>query len=53
MTIKELYEIAKKHHAENYDIEIQYRDGGGCDEGTVELNTEDIEIHDIRRTVIL
>lgn len=30
MTVKELYEWAKKNNAENYDIEIQYRDGGGC-----------------------
>lgn len=53
MTIKELYEIAKRYHAENYDIEIQYRDGGGCYEGTDELRTDDIQINDIRRAVIL
>ena len=29
MTIKELYEWAKNNNAENMEIEIQYRDGGG------------------------
>lgn len=53
MTLKELYEIAKTHHIENYEIEIQYRDGGGCYEGTDELRTENIQINDIERVVIL
>lgn len=29
MTIEELYEWAKEHQCENYDVEIQYRDSGG------------------------
>jgi len=29
MTVKELYEWAVSQGAENFDIEIQYRDGGG------------------------
>jgi hypothetical protein len=29
MTVKELYEWAKKNNAEDFDIEIQYRDGSG------------------------
>ena len=29
MTVKELYEWAIEHHAENFDIEIQCRDSGG------------------------
>jgi hypothetical protein len=42
MTVKELYEWAKKNGAEDYDIEIQYRDSGGfytgvddCEDPTV------------------
>lgn len=53
MTIKELYEIAQAHHIEDYDIEIQYRDGGGCYEGTDELRKEDITVNDIQRVVTL
>lgn len=53
MTIKELYEIAKNQHIENYEIEIQYRDGGVILSGTAFLNAEDIEINDTARTVIL
>jgi hypothetical protein len=34
MTVKELYEWAKKNNAEDFDIEIQYRDGGGFYSGT-------------------
>ena len=34
MTVKELYEWAKRNNAEDLDIEIQYRDGGGCYSGT-------------------
>lgn len=30
MTIKELYEIAKKNKVENYEIKLQYQDDGGC-----------------------
>ena len=29
MTVKELYEWAVANQAENYDIEVAYRDGGG------------------------
>jgi len=29
MTVKELYEWAVSQGAENFDIEIQYRDSGG------------------------
>lgn len=29
MTVKELYEWAMEHNAENYDLMIQFRDDGG------------------------
>ena len=29
MTIKEIYEYAKQHGAENYEAVVQYRDDGG------------------------
>ncbi|SDB15256.1 hypothetical protein [Eubacterium oxidoreducens] len=53
MTIKELYEMAKANHIENFNIEIQYRDGGGYYEGTSELMEEEIEVNDTQKTVIL
>lgn len=34
MTIKELYEWAVDNHAEDLDLEVQYRDGGGIYYGT-------------------
>ena len=30
MTIKDLYEEAVKNGKEDYDIQVQYQDGGGC-----------------------
>lgn len=51
MTIKELYEMAQVSHVEDYDIEIQYRDGGGWYEGTEELRKENITVNDIQRVV--
>ena len=53
MTIKELYEIAKEQHIEDYEIEIQYRDGGGFYSGTDFLDLENIEVNDTMKTVIL
>lgn len=53
MTIKELYEIAQAHHIEDYEIEIQYRDSGGCYEGTDYLMKQDILINDVQRVVTL
>ena len=53
MTIKELYEWAIKNEVEDYDIEIQYRDGGGYYYGTETLYESDIEIDRIRSEVIL
>lgn len=51
MTIKELYEIALEKSAENFEIEISYRDDGGCYYGT----DSDIifEIDKEKKTIIL
>lgn len=53
MTIKDLYEMAQAYDIKDYDIEIQYRDGGGCYSGTEELRREDITVNDTQRVVIL
>ena len=34
MTIKDLYEEAVKSGREDYDILVQYQDGGGCYSGS-------------------
>lgn len=44
MTVKEFYEWAKKNQCENYEVEIQYRDSGGCYNGTADLREDEIEI---------
>jgi hypothetical protein len=53
VTIKDLYEWAVKNGVEDYDIEIQYRDGGGYYYGTSTLYVEDIEIDRNRAEVVL
>jgi hypothetical protein len=45
MTIKELYEWAKKNNCEEYEVEIQYRDSGGCYNGTDDLRESEIVIN--------
>lgn len=40
MTVRELYEWAKENDALDLDIEIQYRDGGGCYVGVDECEPE-------------
>lgn len=53
MTIKELYEWAVKNGVEDYDVEVQHRDGGGYYYGTSTLYVEDIEIDHLRAEVII
>lgn len=53
MTIKDLYEFAEKNKCEDYEIEIQYRDGGGSYYGTDTFQLEDIEVKDFAKTVVL
>lgn len=53
MTIKELYEWSVKNGVEDYDIEIQYRDGGGYYCGSSSLYESDIEIDHLRSEVML
>lgn len=43
MTVKELYEWAVAEKAENLEIEIQYRDGGGTYCGTDVADNPTIE----------
>lgn len=38
MTIKDLYEWAKENNVLDYNIEIQYRDDGGCYDGREALD---------------
>ena len=45
MTIKELYDWAVNNSCENYEVEIQYRDGGGYYNGTDDLRESEIEIN--------
>ena len=45
MTIKELYKWAVQNDCENYEVEIQYRDDGGCYNGTADLRESEIEIY--------
>ena len=42
MTVKELYEWAKRNNAENLDIEIQFRDGGGYYSGRDDCDDPEI-----------
>ena len=42
MTVKELYEWAIKNNAENFDIEIQYRDSGGYYSGVDDVDDPSI-----------
>lgn len=53
MTIKKLYEWAIDNKVENYDVEIQYRDGGGDYYGTDILYESDIRIDRTNIRVIL
>lgn len=38
MTIKELYEEAVARGAENYEIQLQYQDDGGCYNGSCTMH---------------
>jgi hypothetical protein len=51
MTIKELYEDALSKGKENYDIELQYQDGGGTYYGSTGLT--EIEYRDNYNEVLL
>lgn len=51
MTIKELYEEAVANGAEDYEIQLQYQDGGGCYYGSCTMS--EIEYDALRKKVIL
>ena len=44
MTIKDLYVYAQEKGIENYEVEIQYADGGGFYHGTRDLREDEIEV---------
>lgn len=51
MTIKELYEEAVSKSAENYEIQLQYQDGGGCYCGSCAMSEADYD--SLRKEVTL
>ena len=53
MTIKELYEYAKKIGKEDYAIEIQYRDDGGCYLGTDETLYPEVDARFMDETKVV
>lgn len=53
MTIKELYEWALQNQALEMDIEIQYRDGGGCYCGTDDCVVPEIEERGYGKVVVI
>jgi hypothetical protein len=53
MTIKELYKYATKKKIEDYEVEIQYCDGGGFYYGTRGLKEENIDVDEKDNTKIV
>lgn len=53
MTIKELYEWALAHGVEEYELRVNYRDGGGWYCGDDEVNERDFEIHEEQHELII
>lgn len=53
MTILELYEYAKERNILNYEIEVQYSDGGGYYEGSRRVYFDDLETHDDCEEIVL
>ena len=53
MTAKELYEFCKSHNAENFEIAVQYRDGGGFYTGEDYIEVSDVEILEFAKEVLL
>lgn len=43
MTIKELYEEAVSKNAEDYEIQLQYQDSGGCYYGSCAMSESDYD----------
>lgn len=53
MTIRDLYNWAVENGVEDFEIQIQYRDGGGYYSGTDSCEQCDIEINCLNNEVIL
>lgn len=51
MTIRELYEEAVQKGAEDYEVRLQYQDGGGCYSGSCLM--EEIEYDALEKEVTL
>ena len=45
MTVREFFDWAKRNNCLDYEVEIQYRDSGGCYYGTDDLRESEIEIN--------
>lgn len=53
MTVKDFYEWACENCVEDFDILIQYRDGGGYYSGYSELLAYDIDVDRIREEITI
>ena len=51
MTVKELYEYAKRHDRLDYEIHVQYREVGGLYSGTEVV--ESVLVEDSQKVLIL
>lgn len=51
MTIRDLYEEAIRRGREEYDIRVQYQDGGGCYSGSAYAS--DVEWDDTMKEVTI
>lgn len=45
MTVRDFYKWAKKNDCVDFEVEIQYRDEGGCYNGTADLEESEITIN--------
>ena len=53
MTIRDLYDWAVANEVEDFEIQIQYRDGGGCYCGSDTCEQDNIEIDTIHNEIYL
>lgn len=52
MTVKEFYEFCKSHNAEDFEIAVQYKDGGFY-AGEDYVEVFDVEIFESSKTILL
>ena len=53
MTVKEFYDYAVINGFENFTVEIQYRDDGGCYRGTESLDKANFNVNRTFETVTI